>query len=147
MWAMHKLTALWRAQPGDLGAECEAFLSGSYQSYLMGRSSPVPAWAWINPLAHGDRAQVERIARMADNGSDAQALTACLARKMLRSIDAGVGTLRELQRRTLIPLELALTRQTPELDVPETSAHLTAAIAAAVASGLSPLPRCQRSNL
>lgn len=45
-----------------LGDECEAFLAGSYAARAGEWGWPIPAWAWVNLLAHSSESELRRIA-------------------------------------------------------------------------------------
>lgn len=137
---------MWRRKKGrlpdsanELVAECEAFLSGSYGSYLADRCREIPAWVWINGLAHGNEAELRRAAARSNDRGDPGSLIVALAREILMAADERNVTLKALQRRTLIPLELALADRCG-LEVPTDSATLTMMLKAVIASGLQPLP-------
>lgn len=66
----------------NLVAECEAFISGAYAAHLQARGQPVPAWAWINRLAHAAPADIEVLAAAA-YGDTPEALTSCIAAHLL----------------------------------------------------------------
>ena len=46
----------------DVGAEVEALLAGRYVGWLRRRGERVPAWAWLNGLAHGASSEVSALA-------------------------------------------------------------------------------------
>ena len=114
---------LWRRDSGGssqddgpgtpLADEAEAFLNGSYLAHLASIGRVAPGWAWINPLAHGTRAQIVALAQPATRGSGVVArdawdkALAFLAQELLQLIAAGTS-LAELQRTILVPLELEL---------------------------------------
>lgn len=108
---------MWRR--GDpaatqLVAECEAFLSGRYADDLMEAHEAVPAWTWLNLLAHGSEAELRGAASagavMLSNWSRARSF---LAGEVLDRVDIGAVTLDALQRDVLIPLELDLAAHDP----------------------------------
>lgn len=101
--------------PG-LAQECEAFLAGRYAEHLDGLGCPVPTWAWLNGLAHGDLARVESLAagrlkqlRRPRTGlwlaSTWPSAVAFLAGEVLDLVRSGGADLDELQLRVLAPLE------------------------------------------
>jgi hypothetical protein len=51
-----------RAWERALVAECEAFFSGRSAQYLDNQNRPVPAWAWLNLLAHGSEEDIAAVA-------------------------------------------------------------------------------------
>ncbi len=140
MWRRRKEARLPNLA-NDLVAECEAFLSGAYLRYLVDRCREIPAWVWINDLAHGDEAEVRRAAARSNDRSDPHSLIVDIAREILVAVDEGNITLKALQRRTLIPLELALADRC-DLAVPTDSAAFTRVLKEVIASGLQPLPWC-----
>jgi len=97
----------------ELVLECEAFLSGEYAQGLRDGDRDVPAWAWLNALAHGNDRQLAALAseeprhEPASTPADAwQSAMALLAREVQCRVAEGRQTLAELQRRALVPLEL-----------------------------------------
>ena len=125
----------------DLGLECAMFLAGEYGGYLESEGQPVPAWAWVNPLAHGTEDDLRRlVADVPPKGSPGSMVARIAAHVLELLDDPGQDVcLTELQRRTLIPLETALG-EAPGLGVPLNSAELGRAIMYALSAGLSPLP-------
>ena len=126
-----------------LDVECEAFLHGRYRSYLEAEGLPVPAWAWLNILAHGNRDDVENIGQLESNSGSPDSVVTGIAAHLLQLVDEHGLTLEELQRRTLMPLEGALLN---EVAVPLNSAELGKAVMTALGAGLSPLPPRRRSG-
>jgi hypothetical protein len=95
-----------RALGAELIADCEAFLLGLYVERLESQRVAVPVWGWTNLLAHGNDAALRAAAAVTTHpgGADGwHAARARLAAELLRS-----GTLAELQRDVLAPLELRL---------------------------------------
>ena len=138
MWRRRKEARLPNLA-NDLVAECEAFLSGAYLRYLVDRCREIPAWVWINDLAHGDEAEVRRAAARSNDRSDPHSLIVDIAREILMAIDEGIITLKALQRRTL---HSPRTRSGRKMRArgSDDSAALTRELKAVIASGLQPLP-------
>src|SRR5664279_3197008 len=94
-----------------LAEEAEAYLQGDLleRMHAWGAGGQAPAWMWLNAVAHGDRDLVEKIAAPCPSrtvpGSWRQA-RALLARELLDRSAGDDQTLRRLQQRALIPLEL-----------------------------------------
>jgi hypothetical protein len=130
-----KKTALSVAQ---LISESEAYVSGTFQDYLHESGRPVPAWAWINGLAHGDPSEIRRIAGCPDPSGGPQAVVAHIAGQVLTRVERGPETLEALQHRLLIPLESALADSRPTV-IPVDAAELRRAINLALGNGVSPL--------
>ena len=114
-----------------VAAACEAYLSGAYRQFLEEQGRPVPAWAWLNRLAHGDRSSIEALAGAPDDGSPA-ALVASIARMLLLVADRRGGSLASVQRQRLIPLEGRMA--SAPSGVPGDQDELARALAAALAS-------------
>lgn len=99
----------------QLVAECAAFLSGSYASYLTERCRPVPVWAWTNLLAHATEADLLDLMRAPASFTRASGhwahACAYLAGEVL-DLAGRHGPLPQLQTRLLIPLELDLATRT-----------------------------------
>ena len=104
-----------RAEEQALVVECEAFLCGSYAQYLEGKNLRVPDWAWLNVLAHGSQDDIASLATGDSPPSSSvssiwhQAL-AFLAQELM-SRTSQEGRLAEIQRSTLVTLELNLVGQ------------------------------------
>lgn len=111
-----------------LVAEIEAFLSGELVAELSQRGDPVPDWAWLNTLAHGDLCHVARLRRptllrvdrtgdwTADAWRTAQGL---LAKDLLELSRSDSEALTRLQRTVLVPLELELIQAEEQLSALE----------------------------
>jgi hypothetical protein len=91
--------------------DSEAFLLGRYAERLESRASPVPSWAWTNVLAHGS---LDDLRRAAEGGGARRAGErrwwegrAYLASELLETAGRR-GSLAEIQREVLVPLELWL---------------------------------------
>ena len=111
MWRARKHRGL--AEPEELVLECEAFLSGQYAQCLRDSDRGVPAWAWLNVLAHGSDGQLGGLASANPGHEPAPtpatawpSAMALLAREILNRVAQGGETLAELQRLALVPLEL-----------------------------------------
>lgn len=117
--------------------QCAAFLDGSYRELLMCRHQPIPAWTWINVLAHGDEEEVRRRAAEPVGADDCDAYLARLARHTLVKMRTEGVTLREVQHAILIPLELALIVSIGSATPEETT--LSRAVARELLRGLDPI--------
>jgi hypothetical protein len=120
-----------------LSEECEAFLSGSYRALLEANGWPIPAWAWLNGLAHGDLSEVERMASRSDPSCGPDACVADMANQVLVAIARTTATLATLQQRLLVPLEMALIAGRPGM--PRDASDLRGAVRSALAAGIRPL--------
>jgi hypothetical protein len=89
----------------DLAAAAQAYVDGQYRSYLECRGQPVPAWAWVNELAHGGRADLEELAALRRFFAGPKRLIGSLAAGLAALDDARLG---RVQRTRLEPLEAAL---------------------------------------
>ncbi len=112
-------------------------MSGTYADYLKSRGLPVPAWVWINGLAHGGLAEVKSAAATRHVIGSPEALIAEIACCVLRALQRGAA-LEMLQRNTLIPLELALAARAGR--APTDSVELARSIKAVSATRLRPMP-------
>lgn len=102
--------------------ECEAYLGGWYLEYLAVSAKPVPAWAWLNVVAHCDRDRLcalasapleARTAAARAHVAEWQLVLTLLARAVLeRAPDE--QSLIAVQTTTLVPLELELISQRVE---------------------------------
>lgn len=96
--------------------EFDAFLAGRYAEWALARRQAVPAWAWVNQVAHGSRDDLETLARSDDIAASPadrvvwHAATVFLAKEVLGV--AGDDTdLRRVQQEALVPVELQLADQ------------------------------------
>jgi hypothetical protein len=86
--------------------DCEAFLAGRYVELCESRGEPVPVWAWLNLLAHGNEDDLRAAAgRRATAVRWRQAQT-FLAGELVDLVDAARVPLAAFQRDVLVPLEL-----------------------------------------
>ncbi|MGA2520655.1 MAG: hypothetical protein ABSG81_07540 [Acidimicrobiales bacterium] len=107
----------------ELVRECTAFLSGCYPGHLVDAGLPVPAWAWLNPVAHGSVDSVRMLASGATLGRPAPYATgawtqavAFLASEVLRLVGDDPAGLLHVQGASLVPLELAMAGSRARLD-------------------------------
>jgi hypothetical protein len=95
--------------------ECQAFLDGGIVEQFIRSEIEIPAWAWINLLAHGEESQLSNppMPRHDRRGEDVTRwcdARAYLAHEVLRRA-RHVGSLRAVQRRVIVPLELMLAAE------------------------------------
>ena len=95
--------------------ECEAFLTGRFAWVLEGEQRAIPAWAWCNVLAHSSEEQLAAVAAGgllgAFTGAGAWERGVCfLARELLAQAAERDCRPGEVQRESLVPLELEMTR-------------------------------------
>ncbi|HLN05345.1 MAG TPA: hypothetical protein VK217_03635 [Acidimicrobiales bacterium] len=98
-----------RRHNAELIGDCEAFLAGHVAERIEGRAAGVPAWAWTNLLAHGSERDLrsERAVdrpRQVTSSDEWRAARSYLAAEVL-NFASGLGSLAELQRTVLVPLE------------------------------------------
>jgi hypothetical protein len=99
----------------DVVLECEAFMKGTYYEVLLERHRPIPLWAWVNPLAHAEQSEIERIASLSTSHSDVLAPLSYMAREVLLHTSKD-HALQHIQDFTLIPLELELLCESVRCD-------------------------------
>ena len=96
--------------------EFDAFLAGRYADWLSNANRSVPAWAWVNKVAH---ATIEEIHTLAMSSPPATApaatvpwhrVSALLAKEVLVAVGDDKCRLAALQREALVPAELQLAR-------------------------------------
>lgn len=115
MWLIRSRTPHATRDSQALVAECGAFLTGRYAQELDDSRDPVPAWAWLSILAHGDEddlaafASEDRRRRPPREAAIWRQAVGFLALEVLSQARRGRCPLVELQRTTLVPLELRLT--------------------------------------
>jgi hypothetical protein len=91
--------------------ETQAFLDGSYAEQFVRKPRMLPAWAVINPAAHGDLARLRALAASRPDLSampDACVAVRALAREVLLLVEDDQELLTALQTAILRPLELEL---------------------------------------
>ena len=97
-----------------LANETEAYLSGRLVEYYLERGTVVPAWAWLNAVAHRNDAQLaamvmagrpERVPLEMGRWYDARLTLAVVVLDIARYSHEDIS---ELQQEALIPLEIAL---------------------------------------
>lgn len=113
--------------------ESAAFLSGRYADYLMTHKLPIPAWAWLNGLSHGNGDEIRALAMNDCTGPSA--VIAELAAQIVTLMDTERLSLSFIQNRILIPLELRLAA-TPEIGCPHDADEMTHVLRAATSGGL-----------
>lgn len=113
--------------------EAAAFLSGRYADYLMTHNLPIPAWAWLNGLSHGDVDEIRALAVHECTGPSA--VIAELAAQMVTLVDTERLSLSFIQKRIFIPLELRLAA-TPGIGCPHDADEMTHVLRAATSGGL-----------
>ena len=89
----------------ELIAGCEAFLDGSYAEHLRRAGVPVPAWAWLNLIAHGTLDELRALATGPVPPSVWPRARWFLAGEVVDAVESGWCSLAGLQRDVLIPLE------------------------------------------
>lgn len=105
---------------GDSGLadEAAAYLQGRLleQRRATGAGGQVPAWLWLNAVAHGDPVRLRELADVARPGTVVtgwRTARAALAREVLDRTGGDPGAVAALQGEVLVPLENRLG------DVPE----------------------------
>jgi hypothetical protein len=99
---------LARRRGRKLAEDCEAFLSGRYLQSVVRDHGWAEPWVWLSTLAHGDRQAVEALAQDRTSApDDGTAFGRYLAREVLAVLDHHQVSLENLQRRALVPVELA----------------------------------------
>ena len=107
--------------------EAEALLQGHFLGYATRRGRPIPAWAWVNQVAHASPGELKAVAAAAGRHgrqgqplSDWREVQAAAARELLWAAGAEPDAVARLQRHALVPLELALLRSAARGEVPVT---------------------------
>lgn len=116
MWPRRKLPrgnpAVEATSPG-IGAECEAFVTGRYVEHLAAHQIPVPAWTWLNLLAHGtmedlrldDSRLTARDHRSPNDAELWRAARSYLSGEILELVESSNTSLRRIQAATIRPTE------------------------------------------
>lgn len=96
--------------------EFDAFLSGTYADWLLAHRQAVPAWAWVNRLAHATVGQLEEYATASapahfqDEAAVWELLNSFLSQEVLARAGDD-ARLEILQREILVPTELRLAEK------------------------------------
>lgn len=91
--------------------ECAAFLAGNYLDYVRSTGRPVPAWAYLNRLAHGDADEIERLGTRTPRSRDRTGWTDAIvfmASELVTVSRVSGVELAVLQAEVLQPIELHL---------------------------------------
>lgn len=120
-----------------LAEETEAFLAGRSADWLSRRGRPVPAWAYINVLAHGTRTDITSQAGTPGSGAGPDDLVAALACQVLSIIDRTGISLLTLQHCALLPLESRL-RELFGPAMPQSRAQLAEWLLMAISECMTP---------
>jgi hypothetical protein len=123
---------------GDLSAAAEAYLAGTYRRRLADQRRGVPAWAWVNPLAHGSLEDIEVIAARGLWAVGPEAVVATVAAELSARVRRDGASLRAVQEQGLQPLEDRLAAASP--GTPEDDAGVARVLAAALEPWLRPPP-------
>jgi hypothetical protein len=100
-----------------IAQEYEAFVTGRYHELLLRNHRPLPGWAWVNPLAHADRSELERLANLSPSCHDPMTFLSYLASEVLLRAGGDDVLLRRIQRETLAPLEISLLHEPGSSDL------------------------------
>lgn len=115
----------------DLVEGSEAFLTGRYREHLESRGEPLPAWAWVNRLAHGTVADIEALC-VPGPTSGPEAVVASIGAPVVLGIRSGTISLESAQLGMLIPLEDHLLHHAPQASTGDGVAELLVAAVHAV---------------
>ena len=107
-WNRRRNFAIRGRRQREVVDECEAFVTGRYYELLHSRHQPIPGWAWVNPLAHSHRGELERLAALTPLRRNPLAFLSYLAEDVVLQCRGNDETLAHLQSAALIPLELDL---------------------------------------
>jgi hypothetical protein len=93
--------------------DCASFLSGEYLNDLIATSRDVPAWAWVNAVAHSAPERLVALAHAPHGrfGVEHGEWPAVVRRIATEVIDASVVTemtVAEIQNAALVPIEFAV---------------------------------------
>lgn len=96
--------------------EFDAFLAGRYADWLSSANRAVPAWAWVNPVAHATIDELHAIetapppAGVSGETVRWHQVSWLLAKEVLLAVDDDESRLAELQHDTLVPAELQVAK-------------------------------------
>ena len=94
--------------------EFDSYLAGAYIDWLLRNNQPIPAWAWVNRVAHAPLDDLQELASGVDYSPCSREglepwriVTTFIASEVLATA-RDESTLAYLQQRVLVPLELHL---------------------------------------
>lgn len=96
-----------RKQAREVVTAGEVMLTGGAVDLLL-EKGPVPAWARLNRVAHGDGAQLRALASYHPIWTDWEGVTVLLATEVVEMAGDEPGGIVRVQRECLVPLELEL---------------------------------------
>jgi hypothetical protein len=94
--------------------EFDSFLAGAYIDWLLRNNQPIPAWAWVNRVAHAGIDDLEELASGVDyspcsrEGLEPWRIVTTFIASEVVAAAGDETTLAYLQQRVLVPLELHL---------------------------------------
>jgi hypothetical protein len=112
----------------DLSAAAEAFLAGSYRTHLEAEARVIPAWAWVNQLAHGTLDDIEALGARGLWATGPEAVVATVAANISRLVRRDGASLAQLQEQGLLRLEDRLAREVPDPADDAEVAHVLATV-------------------
>lgn len=99
--------------------EIEAFLDGSSQEWFFARGEDIPAWAYINKVAHSDPDRLEKLAAWAPDKSAGcscwRDAVAILAKETIKAGESDPRAIRQIQLDGLLTLESRLISRDAKL--------------------------------
>jgi len=136
-----------RCDRSQMAEECQAFLAGRYHESLPGnRKQALPGWAWINPLAHADYDELDRLANLSPSPDDPLAFLSYLADEVLLRTSGDGVVLRRIQHDSLIPLELDLLHHPSSSDPTEIARIIRDRLDCRTNRSASPFPQGQHAR-
>ena len=94
--------------------EFDSYLAGSYVDWLLRNNQPIPAWAWVNSVAHAHFDDLRELASGVDrlpcgrSGLEPWRLVSAFVASEVLAAAPDESTLVDLQERVLVPHELHL---------------------------------------
>ena len=92
-------------------------MTGRYHELLLRNHRSLPGWAWVNPLVHADRSELDRLANLSPSCHDPMTFLSYLASEVLLRAGGDDVLLRRIQRETLAPLEISLLHEQGSSDL------------------------------
>ena len=121
-WRRNEMDGRRRSARGEARAgarlvrEVEAFLSGSSEDWFFTRGQNIPAWAYVNKVAHADSDRLGQLAAWAPKESSHchgwREAVAILARDTIEAGERDPRAIRRIQLDSLVSLELQLILRT-----------------------------------
>lgn len=97
--------------------EFDAYLAGAYAEWALQNHQSIPAWAWVNRVAHASLTDLHTMVSQSHISASSPDLVAWehlvsfLAKEVLATVGGDDTWLQDLQQQVLVPVELCLAEE------------------------------------